>query len=441
MKNVKLLNIEMRPICSLNPDPRNARTHTDKQIELVAKSISQFGFTNPIIIDEDENVMAGHCRLAGARLLGMEEVPTIRLSHMTRAEKRAYIITDNRTAELAGWDFDILGVEIGLLLDEDLDFDIEVIGFDTAEIDGFVFGGTPAAAGEEEEPVELPGDQPVVSKKGDLWLIGDHRLVCGDALDLESYVALMCGNKAQMVITDPPYNVAIAGNVSGLGKVKHREFEMASGEMSRPEYTAFLRTAMSRMAEVSVNGAIHFLCIDWRHLGEMEDAGGAVYSELKNVCVWAKTNAGMGTFYRSQHEFVFVFKVGKGRHINNFGLGEKGRHRSNLWTYPGANTFRKGREEDLADHPTVKPVQMVADAILDCSRPKGVVLDPFAGVGTTLVAAHRTKRRGCGIELDPAYVDCALRRLEKETGIEPRLETGETFTEVAARHLSGEEAA
>ena len=237
----------------------------------------------------------------------------------------------------------------------------------TAEIDQLVFGATDKADAkeQEEEPVELPGDEPVVSQLGDLWVVGMHRLLCGDALVPESYEHLLGGEKAQMVFTDPPYNVPISGHVSGLGKKTHREFAMASGEQSSPEFTALLRKAMMRMAEVSVNGAIHFICMDWRHAREMDEAGRAVYSELKNICVWAKTNAGMGTFYRSQHEFVFAWKVGTAKHINNFGLGEKGRYRTNVWTYAGANTFRKGRDEDLADHPTVKPVQMVEDAILD----------------------------------------------------------------------------
>lgn len=444
MKHTDDLNIEMKPIGSLKPNPRNARTHTDRQIDLIAKSIDEFGFTNPIIIDEQGNMLAGQARHAAAMRRGMKQVPTIKLGHMSAAQKRAYILADNKLAELADWDFDILGEELGLLLDEDINFDMEVIGFDTAEIDQLVFGATDKADAkeQEEEPVELPGDEPVVSQLGDLWVVGMHRLLCGDALVPESYEHLLGGEKAQMVFTDPPYNVPISGHVSGLGKKTHREFAMASGEQSSPEFTALLRKAMMRMAEVSVNGAIHFICMDWRHAREMDEAGRAVYSELKNICVWAKTNAGMGTFYRSQHEFVFAWKVGTAKHINNFGLGEKGRYRTNVWTYAGANTFRKGRDEDLADHPTVKPVQMVEDAILDCSKQKGIILDPFAGVGTTLVAARRAKRRGYGIELDPAYVDCALRRLQKETGTEPVLaKTGETFAEVAARRLADREAA
>lgn len=431
------LQIEYRPIGDLKPRSRNARAHSKKQIQLIAQSMKQFGFNNPIIIDENDVIIAGHARLEAAKLNGDTTVPTILVSSMTEDEKRAYVIADNQLAQLAGWDFTILREEMQFLLDADLDFDIEIIGFEAAEIDSW----SQSSVREPEEPVELPGGEPVVSEPGDLWIIGNHRLLCGNALEAESYTRLMAGDKAQMVFTDPPYNVPIAGNVSGLGRKKHGEFLMASGEMSRPEFSAFLGKAFAGMAEVSVDGAIHFICMDWKHIGEILEAGGAVYWELKNLCVWAKTNAGMGAFYRSKHELVLVWKIGTARHINNFGLGEKGRHRTNVWSYEGANTFRKGRSEDLADHPTVKPVQMVHDAILDCSKPGGIVLDAFAGVGTTLVAAHRAKRRGYGIELDPAYVDCALRRLQKETGEEPYLHTGESLAEVAARRLADEEAA
>lgn len=441
MESTNKLRIELCPLDALKPDPRNARTHSARQLDLVAQSIREFGFINPIIIDEERNILAGHARYAAAIREGMKEVPTVQISHMTPTQKRAYVLADNKLAELAGWDFDILAEEFGLLADIDLDFDIELTGFTIAEIDKIMADGSDGKA-KEEDPVELPGDEPPISQVGDLWLTGDQRLLCGDALDPASYAHVLGGRKAQMVFTDPPYNVPIAGHVSGLGKKQHREFAMATGEMTRPAFTAFLRSAMMRMAEVSMNGAIHYICMDWRHCGEMDEAGGQVYSELKNICVWAKTNGGMGAFYRSQHEFVFVFKVGSAKHINNFGLGEGGRYRTNVWNYAGVNTFRKGRDQDLADHPTVKPIQMVEDAILDCSKPRGIILDPFAGVATTLAAAHRTKRQGCGIELDPRYVDCGLRRLQKETGLEPRLtQTGETFSEVAARRLDTRRAA
>jgi DNA modification methylase len=427
---------EHLPTGALKPRERQARKHSKKQIKQIARSFEQFGFLNPIIVDEDHAILAGRARWEAAKELGLATVPTIQVSCLSGDEKRAYALADNRLSELSEWNFEILQEEVQLLLDAELDFDIDIIGFDAADIDGW---GNHSEA-REQEAVELPSANVSVSQLGDLWLIGKHRLLCGDSLKPSSYEVLMAGEKAQMVFADPPYNVAICGNVSGMGTVKHREFAMGSGEMSKPGFTMFLRTACARMAEVSAPEAIHFICMDWRHLREMQDAGDAVYHELKNVCVWAKTNAGMGTFYRSQTEFVFAYKVGPGKHINNFGLGEKGRHRSNLWTYAGANTFRAGRMDDLAQHPTVKPVQMVYDAILDCSKPKGIVLDSFAGVGTTLVAAARAGRRGYGIELDPIYVDCALARLEKELGISATLEDGQTFAEVREQRLKQEAA-
>jgi len=239
------------------------------------------------------------------------------------------------------------------------------------------------------------------------------------------------------VFCDPPYNVPIDGHVSGLGRTSHREFAMASGEMSEAEFTTFLTQVFRHLADWSVDGALHFQCMDFRHMREMLDAGAAAYSELKNLCVWAKTNAGMGSLYRSQHELVFVFKSGTAPHINNVELGQHGRYRTNVWTYAGANSFSRTRDDDLAAHPTVKPTALVADAILDASHPKGIVLDAFAGSGTTLVAAHKTRRKGFGIELDPIYCDVILKRLAAVTGLEPRhAETNLLFHEVEQLRLA-----
>jgi DNA modification methylase len=239
-----------------------------------------------------------------------------------------------------------------------------------------------------------------------------------------------------MVFSDPPYNVKIDSNVSGLGTVRHREFAEASGEMTAAEFIAFLRTVFRNCVRFSVDGSIHYQCMDWRHMREMLDAADGVYDQLKQLIVWSKDNASMGTFYRSQHELLFVFKADRGRHINNFGLGEKGRYRTNVWTYAGANSFRKGRAQDLADHPTVKPQALVADAILDCSNRGDLILDPFSGSGTTLVAAHRTGRLGAAIELDPLYVDTNLRRLAAASGLIPVHADGRTFEVVAAERTA-----
>jgi DNA modification methylase len=424
----KRRSITERPISALKPYENNPRTHSKKQIRQIAKSLEQFGWTNPILVDDQDRIVAGHGRLAAARSLGWTNVPTIALGAMSEADRRAYIIADNRLAELAGWDEAILAIEFQFLIDADLDFNVELTGFEMGDIDRIL--GV-AGAG-DEETVELPDpERPVVTELGDLWSIGGHRIYCGDSRNQRSYEFLLGNEKAAMVFTDPPFNVAIGGNVSGLGSVKHREFAMASGEMTEAEFETFLRAVMEQLKAATTDGSIHYLCMDWRHMGEMLTAAKPVYTELKNLCVWAKTNAGMGTFYRSQHELVFAFKSGKAPHINNFGLGEKGRHRSNVWTYAGANTFRAGRMDDLASHPTVKPIAMVADAILDCSRRNDIVLDAFLGSGATLLAAERTGRRGVGIEIDPSYVDLAIRRLEKESGKVAVLWDGTTFAERA----------
>lgn len=427
------LNVAEKEINSLVPFTNNPRTHSKKQIRQIAESLKKFGWTNPVLIDAENMILAGHGRVEAAKLLGMSHIPSIRIDTMSEAEKRAYIIADNRLAEKADWDDELLSIELQFLVDSDLDFDLALTGFEMGEIDVLLSADKP----QEEEVVETVDPAvPVVSRKGDLWLIGSHRIFCGNSLEAADWKALMGRDKAQMVFTDPPYNVPISGHVSGLGKAQHREFAMASGEMDKEGFTKFLRDAFERMIEVSDDGAIHYVCMDWRHIVELMDAANGVYSELKNLCVWAKTNAGMGSFYRSQHELVFAFKSGKASHINNFGLGEQGRHRSNLWTYAGANTFRADRMEDLATHPTVKPLQMVSDAILDCSNRNGIVVDAFVGSGTTLVAAARTGRIGIGMEIDPVYVDLVVRRLEKETGEKAvHGDTFDSFSEIAAMRM------
>lgn len=409
------LKIEYRPPISLKPANRNARTHAKKQIAQIVASIRQFGFVNPVLVDSEGAIVAGHGRVEAAKSLGMTTVPTIRLDHLTAEERRAYLIADNRLAELAGWDDATLAIELGELANLDLDFDVELTGFEGAELDRILDIPTQSAP-PAEEAEDLEPRSPLISRPGDLWHLGEHRLLCADARDPAAYRTLLGDQQAQMVFTDPPYNVPIDGHVSGLGRVRHREFPMASGEMSQAEFTKFLTDVLGNLATHSVDGAIHFVCMDWRHLQEVLAAGSLAYSELKNLCVWNKDNGGMGAFYRSKHELIFVFKNGKAAHINNFGLGEKGRYRTNVWDYPGANSLRPGRMDELTLHPTVKPVALVADAIKDCSKRDGIVLDAFGGSGTTLIAAERTKRRGYLLELDPGYVDVIIRRWEAMTG-------------------------
>ncbi len=426
------LKVTDLPTGSLKPYDRNARTHSPKQIAQIAASIKAFGFNNPVLIDKDGGIIAGHGRVEAAKMLGHETLPCVRLEHLSDAQKRAYILADNKLAEKAGWDPDILRIELQHLTSLDLDFDVTITGFEMPEIDVLLSDESDPA---DDAPAVESG--PAVTRLGDIWQIGPHRLICGDSTKVETYARLLDGDRAQMVFTDPPYNVRIDGHVSGLGNVKHREFAMASGEMSTSEFTRFLADVFVNLATHSVDGAMHFICMDWRHMSEVQTAATPAYSEFKNLCVWAKTNGGMGSLYRSQHELVFVYKSGRAAHINNVELGKHGRYRTNVWSYAGANTFGRTRDDDLQMHPTVKPVALVADAILDCSKRKGIVLDAFGGSGTTLVAAERTGRRGYAIELDPHYCDVIVRRLEAIMLCEAmHVCTGKSFRELAAERTT-----
>jgi hypothetical protein len=356
---VQSMAIEPMPVASLRPHPGNARTHSKKQVRQIAGSIRQFGFTNPVLIGEDGSIIAGHGRVEAAKLLGLESVPTVRLAHLSPAQRRAYVLADNKLALNAGWDRELLAIELQGLID--LDFDVELTGFSSAEIDLVLDDardGSPNAPNEAEDQVPFPVDDemPAVTRAGDVWCLGRHRLICGDARDRAVFDLLMGDERADLLFTDPPYNVPIDGHVTGLGRVRHREFAMGVGEMSVEAFSGFLQQTLGHAATLARNGAIAFVCMDWRHMGELLKAGQAVFSELKNLCVWSKTNGGMGTFYRSKHELVFVFKVGTAAHTNTFGLGDSGRYRTNVWDYAGVNTFRAERSEDLAMHPTVKPV-------------------------------------------------------------------------------------
>lgn len=430
--------IEQIPPELLRPYARNARTHSERQVALIAQSIEIFGFTNPIIADEDGTIIAGHGRWEAARLLGLATLPVLRSRHMTPEKVKAYRIADNMLAELSGWDMDLLKLEFDELSAIELDFSIEVTGFAHPEIDMIV--DEPATAtGPDDGPRDpLDADIPEppinpVSQIGDLWLMGEHRLLVGSSLDPACFAVLMAGRQATMVFQDGPYNVPIKGHVSGLGKVQHREFAMASGEMSKTQFQAFNATNLKAITPHLVDGAILAMCMDWRgslpHQLAMEEAG----LGLINLAVWVKSNGGMGSLLRSQHELVFIAKHGKASHINNVQLGKFKRYRTNVWRYPGVNTFGRGRMEQLTAHPTPKPVPLVADAIRDVSNRGQIVLDSFMGSGTTLLAAERTGRIAYGMDIDPGYVDVSVARWEAMTGKAAVLEsTGKTFAETSS---------
>lgn len=429
-------NIEARPPSELRPYTRNARTHSRKQIRQIADSIERFGFTNPVLVSDEGEIIAGHGRVEAAKLLGLSSVPTLRLSHLSAEERRAYVLADNKLALNAGWDQDILAIELQALID--LDFDVTLTGFSLAEVD-FTLD-----AARERDPEAPPGVEdeipPIaseaISRMGDVWVLGRHRLICGDAREAGDYARLLGDERVDLVFTDPPYNVPIDGHVCGSGRIRHREFAMGVGEMSQDAFTGFLVDALKPMAASCRDGAIAFVCMDWRHMPELLNAGAQVFSELKNLCVWNKTNGGMGTFYRSKHELVFVYKVGSAPHTNTFGLGDTGRYRTNVWDYAGISSMGPKRAEQLAMHPTVKPTAMVADAIRDCSKRGDIVLDGFGGSGTTLIAAEVCGRSARLIEYDPHYCDVIIRRFERLTRKQAVLEeSGAAFDDVHSQRL------
>jgi len=421
-------------IDALMPAARNARTHSKKQIRQIAESIRTFGFLNPILCDRDGRIVAGHGRWEAAKLAGRTTVPVIYAPDLSPEQLRAYALAENKLSELGGWSAEITALEFKELSSLELNFQLTVTGFETAEIELMLVDPVDAQ-GAESVPPPIGRDLPAISSRGDVFRIGPHVVVCGDALTAEAYGHLP--RPTAMVFTDSPYNVRVR-DISGLGKAQHPEFVMASGEMSKAELTAFLRAAAAQLVAHSTNGSIHFLCMDFRHMAELLSAADGVYSELKALCIWAKTNAGMGSLYRSQHELIFVFKAGTAPHVNNIELGRHGRYRTNVWRYPGLNSFARGRDAKLAMHPSVKPVALIADAILDCSRRGDVVLDAFLGSGSTIIAAHRTGRVGYGIELDPYYVDVAVQRIAAELGEPTRnVATNLTFEEMRSRNGQG----
>ena len=409
------LQVVYRTPPSLVPDPRNARTHPKRQIEQIIASIRAFGFTNPILTDERGVLIAGHGRLRAAKEMGLAQVPVIELAGLSEPEKRALRLADNKIALNAGWDIEILKLELAELSVPEVDIDLGLTGFSAGEID-VVLADSPDP---DDELIPAVPSEPRV-RAGDIWMLGEHRIGCGDGRDtafLQQVVG--AGETIDAAFLDPPYNVKINGHVNAKGR--HREFAMASGEMTTAASRTFLAETLGACIAISRNCAVHFVCMDWRHMNDVSAAVGGAYGTLLNICVWNKSNAGMGSLYRSKHEMVFVYRVGDAAHTNTVELGKHGRNRTNVWDYASVNSLRGSRREDLALHPTVKPVAMVADAICDVSRQGELVLDIFLGSGTSLIAAERVGRRFRGLDIDPAYVDVALERWTQITGREPVL--------------------
>lgn len=436
----KLGAIAYLPATDLIAFEGNPRKHPEKQIVKLMASIREFGIAMPILVDVNNVIIAGHAVLEAAKRLGIKDIPVLIADQWSSGQVRAYRLGANRLAELSQWDDRLLKIEIGAIIEFD-ETSIEILGWETAEIDLILSHDEASAAADPADDIPQAPSEPV-SRPGDLWLLGKHRLLCASSLESDSWAKVMDGAEAAMAFTDAPYNVPISGHVSGLGKKKHAEFQMASGEMSKAEFTAFLTTAVKEMAANLANGSVMTFFMDWRHMSETLAALGANGLTLINLCVWNKSNGGMGSLYRSKHELAFIAKKGKAPHTNNVELGKHGRYRTNVWDYAGVNSFGRNREADLADHPTVKPVALVADAILDVTKPGDIVIDAFMGSGTTILAAERTRRAGYGIDIEPGYVDVAIRRWQMMTGLEAILaETGETFSAVTQRRIDNTVAA
>src|SRR3984893_5129288 len=436
----QLPQVESISIEAVRPNPHSPRTHSGKQIKRIAANIKKFGFLIPVLVDGANMVLAVHGRLEAAKLEGFTGVPVIRFDHLRAVQKRAYLIADNKIAEQAGWDRETLAIELGELIDllPAEGFDVSLTGFEAPEIDLLLADMAPS----RWDPVDIPPPLPrnPVTRRGDLWLLRKHRLLCGDAREAGDFARLINGASASAVFCDPPYNVRVSA-IGGRGRVRHPEFAFASGEMPRSQYRAFLSQTLANGVRVSTAGAVHFVCMDWRHISDLIDVGRKLYGAMLNLVVWNKSNAGQGSFYRSQHELIGVFRIGETPHRNNVDLGRFGRNRSNVWTYPGVNAFGRDRLEALADDPNAKPVALVADALRDCTARGDRVLDQFAGSGTTILAAEKVGRIGFGIEYEPGYVDVAIRRWQKSTKLEATLAgDGRSFEEIGAARSNSNDA-
>ena len=421
--------LELAKTANLVGDLANPRHHGRAQNRALARSIEACGFNAPILVDRDQRIVAGHGRHEAAKLLGLEQVPIIRLEHLSEAQARAYMLADNKLGDRSSWDDTRLALQLKELSALAVDFEIEATGFELPEIDFHIQSLDAPETADRNDEFEFAAG-PAVTQPGDLWRLGEHAVYCGSALDPKAYEVLLEGQQAAGAFTDPPYNVKIGGHVTGKGATRHREFAMASGEMTPSEFTEFLRRSLELLTGNSAEGAVLYACMDWRHMAEILAAGQAANCDLLNVAVWVKSNGGMGALYRSRHELVFIFRNGSCPHVNNVQLGRYGRNRSNVWHHAGQNSFRrKGQENGLDYHPTVKPIGMVSDAILDTTNRGDLVLDPFLGSGTTLLATQRTGRRCRGIELDPLYVDTVIDRWERMTGGKARDAQGLTYAE------------
>lgn len=437
----KELFVQYVPVSDIHGYDKNAKTHPENQLQQIAQSIRKFGFNNPVLISDDGEIIAGHGRFAAAKMMGLEKIPVIRLTHLSEAQKKAYRLADNKIAENGGWNVELLKLELTDLEVSCDGVEITDTGFTTLEIDG-LFAEKPEKAtdtkkaDEKTNAVPFVPDDEIVTQPGDIWQIGPHRVICGDSLLEATYSKLMGDSLADLVLTDAPYNVS-AASIGNSGKYKHQSFAMAAGEMTETEFTTFLTTVMQNCSKYSTPKALGYYWMDWRHSWEILSAGRTVYPLFVNLCVWSKTSGGMGRLYRSQHELCFIF--GKDKHyLDNVELGKHGRYRTNVWNYAGVNSFG-AHKGDQKYHPTTKAIEMITEIVLDVTPRGGSVLDAFLGSGTTLLAAEKSKRICFGIEYEPKYVDTAIRRYRELFGVDAvRMSDGNRYSALLSEKRSAQ---
>lgn len=429
MKEVSDLFIKYVNSDTIREYANNTKIHNRQQVKQIKKSIETFGYINPILVDEKNEIIAGHGRLRAAIEAGMKEVPVIQIKHLTDVQKKAYRIADNKLTENGKWDIELLQVEFKEIESLAPEITLDTTGFAIEEIDK-IFKVDCSEIDAKSDTVPYISEDLLVSNVGDIWQLGQHKIICGNSLNTDVYKELLSDKKADLIVSDPPYNVKINGHVCGSGKIKHKEFAMASGEMSSEEFTDFLNKVFENLTMFSNDGSLHYLFMDWAHCENIINAAKDIYTELKNICIWNKMVGGMGSMYRSQHEFVFQFKNGTNPHTNNINLGANGRYRTNVWNYPGVSSSNEGKK-NLKMHPTVKPVSLIKDIILDASKRNDIILDSFLGSGSTLIAAEQSGRICYGIEIDPLYIDTAIRRYIDLTGKDAiHLKSGKKYSEL-----------
>ena len=436
--NVRL-HIEYVDVTALRSEYRRTKKHSVRQIRKLATAINRVGFNVPILVDDTLAVISGEARLEAATMIGLAEVPIIRIAHLSDAELRLFRIFDNKVATEATLDLDMIRLEFDDLIIAAPDLSLSDSGFEIGEIDALNgLHRTQELDDLDDDPLPAPS---AVSRLGDLWRLGRHRLLCGDATDPDTIARLVDSRPVRAIISDVPYNLKIPGVVSGNGRVKHGDFAMASGEMSEAEFTAFLVRFFDAAKPHLVDGALVLAFMDWRHIAELLAAGKGSELDYRQLLVWAKSSAGMGALWRNAYELIAVFKHGGAPNVDNVRLGKYGRDRSNVLHYPGANVPTKGRRKALELHPTVKPIALIADLILDVTESGELVLDSFGGSGTTLVAANAVGRDAALCEIEPGYVDATVVRWMHKHDEEPVLqETGESWSAVRAARIAGGEA-